>query len=259
MNNKNCWSVYKHTSPTNKIYIGITSKEPKERWACGYGYRRNDHFNKAIKKYGWKNIKHEILYTNLTQKEAEQKEKELIAYYKSNNKKFGYNNANGGLAGGSIKTEEEKKHQSEDKIKKWKNPKYREMVLDKLIAKHGLKVECVETGKKYKSLTEASKDINGYGRIIKACCNGEREEYKGYHWKYWGDNWFRNTTNYKYRVNAQKIDMYDLSGNFIKTFNSAEEASRETNINSGIIRRRLRGIKNKKGNDGAYIWKYANV
>ena len=42
--------IYKHTNLINgKVYIGITSKAPKDRWMSGYGYRRNDHFNKAIK------------------------------------------------------------------------------------------------------------------------------------------------------------------------------------------------------------------
>lgn len=257
MNNEICWSVYKHTSPTNKVYIGITSKAPKDRWMSGYGYRKNDHFNKAIKKYGWNNIRHEVLFTNLTQNEAEEKEKELISFYKSNNRDFGYNNDNGGIYGNAKKTLEERKHQSEDKKEKWSKPEYREMVLTKLIAKHGLKVECIETGKKYNSITEASKDINGYCKIIKKCCDGEREEYKGYHWRYWGENWFRDTKNYKYRVNSIKIDIYDLEGNYIKTFESIEEASRETKISSDIIRRRLKGIKSKRGDYGKYIWKYA--
>ena len=257
MINENCWSVYKHTTPSNKVYIGITSKSPKDRWAYGYGYRKNDHFSKAIKKYGWDNIQHEILHTNLTQTEAEIIEKNLIALHKSNNKDYGYNNDNGGIGGKYRKTEEEKIKQSKDKKEKWANPKYREMVLDKLIAKHGLKVECIETGKKYKSLIEAANDINGYAKIIKMCCNGERNEYKGFHWRYWGNNWFRNTKNYKYRVNSQKIDLYDLEGNYIRTFQSAEEASRETKISADIIRRRLKGIKNKKGNYGEYIWKLA--
>ena len=54
MDNQKCWTVYKHTSPSNKVYIGITAKEPKDRWMSGYGYRKNDHFNKAILKYGWR-------------------------------------------------------------------------------------------------------------------------------------------------------------------------------------------------------------
>ena len=89
------YTVYKHTSPSGKVYIGITSRKPEYRWNYGKGYA-NSYFHNAIQKYGWESIKHEILYTDLTKEEAEQKEIELIAQYKSNNPEFGYNISSGG-------------------------------------------------------------------------------------------------------------------------------------------------------------------
>ena len=82
---KMAYTVYKHTSPSGKVYIGITSKNVKERWNYGQGYRNNEHFWRAIQKYGWKSIEHTILYENLTKSQACEKEKELIAFYKSTN------------------------------------------------------------------------------------------------------------------------------------------------------------------------------
>ena len=70
--------VYKHTSPDNKVYIGITRMNLKKRWANGKGYPHNKHFTGAINKYGWNNFKHEILFENLTKHEASDKERELI-------------------------------------------------------------------------------------------------------------------------------------------------------------------------------------
>lgn len=90
------YSVYMHTCPNGKVYIGITSINPLKRWKNGQGYYKNDHFFKAIKNYGWDNIKHEILFVNLTEEEACQKEIELIASYNSNNPNYGYNNTIGG-------------------------------------------------------------------------------------------------------------------------------------------------------------------
>lgn len=75
----NHYTVYKHISPSNKIYIGITSRKPELRWRKGNGYYNNKHFYNAIQKYGWNNIKHEILFERL-----------------SNNRNFGYNIENGG-------------------------------------------------------------------------------------------------------------------------------------------------------------------
>ena len=82
--------VYKHIFPNNKVYIGMTSKKPIYRWNNGKAYMNNKNIINAIKKYGWKNVKHEILYENLTKEVAEGKEIELITEYKSNNIKYGY-------------------------------------------------------------------------------------------------------------------------------------------------------------------------
>lgn len=89
--------VYKHICPNDKIYIGITGNGTKKRWSNGLSaYSNNQHFCNAIKKYGWDNVKHEILFEGLTKDEACQKEIELIAKYQSNNPNFGYNLSSGG-------------------------------------------------------------------------------------------------------------------------------------------------------------------
>lgn len=94
------YCVYKHTCPNGKVYIGITCCEAHERWKNGAGYKRNEHFYRAIQKYGWDNIKHEVLFDGLTKEDAENKEIELIATYSSNDKKHGYNCTNGGECAG---------------------------------------------------------------------------------------------------------------------------------------------------------------
>ena len=92
--------VYKHITPNNKIYIGITSTSLKLRSGSnGYKYKRNKLFYRAIQKYGWNNIKHEILFINLSKEDACKKEQELIELYKSNNAEYGYNLSSGGESG----------------------------------------------------------------------------------------------------------------------------------------------------------------
>ena len=46
------YTVYKHTSPSGKVYIGITCRKPKYRWNNGKGYKEKDQrlFYNAIKK-----------------------------------------------------------------------------------------------------------------------------------------------------------------------------------------------------------------
>ena len=88
--------VYKHTSPSNKVYIGITKQNPIKRWRGGKGYINNTYFFRAILKYGWNNFQHEILYSELSEKEAKQIEICLIAYYNSTDHNYEYNKTKGG-------------------------------------------------------------------------------------------------------------------------------------------------------------------
>lgn len=90
--------VYKHTNKINKkIYIGITSRKPEERWGKnGENYYSSPHFMSAIKKFGWENFEHEILFENLTEEEACDKEIEMIKKFNSNDPLYGYNCTTGG-------------------------------------------------------------------------------------------------------------------------------------------------------------------
>lgn len=92
------YSVYRLTSPNGKVYIGITKRDPKIRWANGKGYYQNRHLYAAILKYGWDNFAHDVLVTDLEKSTACKLEEELVALYRSNDPRFGYNNSVGGEA-----------------------------------------------------------------------------------------------------------------------------------------------------------------
>lgn len=87
-------SVYKHTSPNGKVYIGITSRNPVVRWANGHGYSGQPKFHNAILKYGWDNFSHEILFSHLSKEEACEIEMRLIEQCDSI--RNGYNSSTGG-------------------------------------------------------------------------------------------------------------------------------------------------------------------
>lgn len=89
------WSVYIHTTPDGRRYIGITSWPAEKRWANGRGYE-GCHFYNAIIKYGWDNISHEVIATNLSGQDAKAKEIDLIAEYMTTNPLYGYNRTLGG-------------------------------------------------------------------------------------------------------------------------------------------------------------------
>lgn len=82
------YNLYRHTSPSGKVYIGITNQPTTHRWGHGgNGYMnvKKGPFKSIIKKYGWNNIKHEVLFIKLTKKNAILLEKVFIAYYKRHN------------------------------------------------------------------------------------------------------------------------------------------------------------------------------
>lgn len=189
----NNYIVYKHTTPSNKVYIGITSCDVERRWQGGRNYKNNKYFTNAINKYGWDNIKHEIFFNGLSKEEAEQKEIKLIAFYKSNNIKFGYNIENGGNSTGKLSEETKRKisiankgKSSWIKGKHWSNEHKRKISeiekgrISPMKGKHwsieqkanvGTAVLCVNTGERFYSIREASRktgcDRANISRVLK--------------------------------------------------------------------------------------------
>ena len=92
------YTIYKHTSPSGKVYIGQTSTKVQIRWLLnGNGYKNQSYFWKAIQKYGWDNFAHEIILENITKSEANYAEIYLIRWYKMH--KMCYNCTDGGEGG----------------------------------------------------------------------------------------------------------------------------------------------------------------
>lgn len=85
--------VYEHVFPNGKRYIGISSNAEK-RWRNGKGYETQPKVARAIKKYGWDNIEHNIIVDNVTKGQAETLERYLIAELHTIDN--GYNVAIGG-------------------------------------------------------------------------------------------------------------------------------------------------------------------
>ena len=109
MNKNIIYYVYKHTFPNNKVYIGITCRTLEERWGKnGNGYLAKNKkgvaqplMANAIIKYGWENVKHDILAVAYNKNEAEKLERYYITeVYHSSDENFGYNIQNGGSYNG---------------------------------------------------------------------------------------------------------------------------------------------------------------
>lgn len=195
MNKELKFCVYKHTVIENgKCYIGITSQNPRYRWGIdGKKYKNCPFFYKAIQKYGWENIKHEIIATGLIKKEAEDMEVELISKNRSNEDKFGYNiliGGNLGTVGTTVSQETREKLRRFNLGKKNKPmPETTRRGIENARWKTKKKIAQIdiETNKVIK-IWEGGIDIERAGialnsNIIK-CCRNKADSAGGFHWKY---------------------------------------------------------------------------
>lgn len=119
--------IYLATSPSHKVYVGLTHKNLRTRKLqhiarARKGVRKGP-FLVALRKYSY-NFKWEILEDNLTLKQAEEREKFYIAKFNSINRKFGYNLSPGGLAG-KVQSEEGEKRRQAKMAEHCKDPEYR--------------------------------------------------------------------------------------------------------------------------------------
>lgn len=208
MEKKYC--LYKHTSPSGKVYIGITSKPIKKRWQNGAGYFTCKAFYRAITKYGWDNIKHEVLFTNLSKEMAEQLEILLIKHYKE--LRLSYNITDGGKGFLGYKPSNETRRLLSEASKRRKSYTWKEESKELLRQAHARNIESYRTQefrekiskavdyKKvkvsqftlngellrcFKSANEAQKYTGVDRGAILRCCKGKVRKAGNFIWKYY--------------------------------------------------------------------------
>lgn len=203
------YTVYKHTTPDGKSYIGMTSRKLYRRYGHGHGYVKNKRLNDAIKKFGWEAIDHEIIGTGLTQENAIKLEQETIKRLDTTNPDKGYNISIGGLGGTlGVKLGEETRKKMSESRKGEKNPRYgikfpKELSeklsqirhgrcsekqlanLRKMQEKAKKKVICLDTHEVFNSVAEAAKHVGVCSSGISNTCKGEYFKSGGYHWAYY--------------------------------------------------------------------------
>lgn len=170
------YTLYKHTLPDGKIYIGCTARAPEVRWAGGHGYQKNQRFYEAILYHGWSNIDHEIIASNLDKESAFRLEHELIVSHRSYEPERGYNVSTGfGRTGFSIKHSEETRNKiSQSRIGKMAGK-------DSPVARA---VFCVELNCVFDTAKQAQ-DMTGVNKAhICQVCRGQRKRAGKMHWEY---------------------------------------------------------------------------
>lgn len=178
--------VYLHRNIiTNKVYIGRTchSENPNLRWANGYGYR-NQPFFEEIQKYGWENFEHIILEDNIVDEAINLRENYWIQFYQADNPEHGYNSHKSGSVSESTRQKmSDSWHKDPERAKRQRevlkqncqnidrsgtnNPMYGKS-RSGINAGRKRKVECIETGEIFETLTDASKWCNPNGSNLKS-------------------------------------------------------------------------------------------
>lgn len=205
---KNNYCVYVHTNKTNgKVYVGLTGMKPEDRWRNGNGYHNKTYFKNAIDKYGWDNFTHEIIKDNLTKEDAANWEIYYISFYKSSDRRYGYNMSSGGENGGGHPQSEETRRKigengyhygmlgkklsdetkqkiSESNMGRTFSDETRKKLSESALKNRGRLFLCVELNRVFDNLTDAHDVTTCPKGAIVLCCQGKQKQSKGYHWKY---------------------------------------------------------------------------
>ncbi len=230
--------VYKHTSPSGKVYIGITSRTPEARWRGGKGYRRHTRFGRTVKKYGWENFAHEILAEILSADEAKNAEMVLIKFYNSTNSKFGYNATLGGDGcTGCFPSDESRQKMSKHHadIRGVNNP---------MFGKN-------HTPEARRKMSETKKILFAEGVLVQPKKPqkprmSESERRSLHSARMMGEN------NPSYGKGLPVVQ-FSKDGVIIRMYQTAREAERETGVDHTVI---SRCCKNKQKTAGGFCWKY---
>ena len=239
------YKVYMHIAPNGKKYIGITSQRVNRRWRNGnaWSYIHNEHFSRAISKYGWENIEHITLFDGLPADRAKRLEKILICTFKANNREYGYSKTDGGegVLGYKPSAETRRRMSEAQKGKKrkkcseetkrrlslahkelCKNPEFLDAMHEanpnkKKVYQYDLAGNLIKVWVGVKKAERAFTGGKATG-AIRQCCAGGCNGAHGYVWSY--EPVARVPTVRCHR----KVYQYTLNGELVKTWETLQDA-----------------------------------
>ena len=166
------YTIYMHKNKiNNKVYIGQTIQNPKDRWKNGKGYKTCISFNNAIEKYDSTNPLKGYNITEGGSNSISPNAKSAAIEWMRQHPEFG-------LARAADMLRWQKEHPEECK-------RQREEAIKKAAEARKRKVRCIETGIVYESATEAARQVpNTQQGKICMVCRGQRKTNGGFHWEY---------------------------------------------------------------------------
>ena len=249
----NMIGVYRIINPKGKIYIG-QSINIEQRWMTYKGLHciKQPKLYNSLKKHGPENHKFEVIEECSIEQLNEREIYWKKHYIDSINQKWSevlfcniYDSGGGPLS------DDTKKKMSMSALGKPKNhgDKIR-IARMKKVHQYDLNFAFVN---KFDSVKEAANSLGAkHGTIISNCCNKVKDNKTayGYIWK-WEDDETDFTWNKERSSKRITVFQYDLLGNFIKQYNSINEASSYLNLDEGSI---SLCIKGKQKTCGGYYF-----
>ena len=246
--------IYKYTFQNGKVYIGQTihPRARKTQHFCKSTGQRHVSFWRAYEKYGFPDYEIIEVIEKETREELcdtlNEREQYYIAFYKSNNKRYGYNLTSGGKV--FIVSEEGRMHMSEARSDKMP------------ILQYDLNGDFIA---EYESTTKAAKAIDSYPSSVWACCLGTAsgrkakkvQMIKGYTFRFKRD--FPDVPSH-INLNITSIKrpvlQFALNGRYIQEWESVLDAAKGVGCQESGIRQCCYGsYKQCHG----YMWRYRDL
>lgn len=268
----NNYIVYMHTSPSGKRYIGLTCRKPSLRWGLkGQNYKTNKHFANAIKCYGWDAFEHVVLFDGLSKEQASEIERDMIAVFKTDNPKFGYNQTTGGEIGFDFTDEVKKKMSHPKKLtdeqrkklverarelgKKSKGRKMPQESIKKMAeAKRGKKQTKEAVAKRTEALKKAFALRKLNGGMPQEQRDSISKRFKGIKRSEAFCMKMKEAKSTEKNARSKKVRQMLDDGTIVKEYLSAREAERQTGISYTSIVRVCNKVRLKHA--GGFKWEY---
>lgn len=241
----------------------MTGISPQKRWRNGDGYKRQALVCRAIKRYEWDNIIHEIVSCGLQKEDAESLERELIKNHKSTDGEYGYNNAVGGSVNSGYKWNSDSGRRRLREVAKSRiiceatKEKHRaayhggvKYLLNSTEAREKQRISL--TGYKHTDEAKAKMSESHKGRIMSQEQKGTISKRMMGNKIMCGRHLSEETKEKLRHANAKTVLQYTKKGNYVNQYYSTQEAKAKTGISHIAT-----CCNGKRKSAGGYLWKYA--